>query len=140
MEYIQITIYTDGSCLRNPGPGGWGAIVLRDKVEPERLSGGHPYTTNNRMEMTAAIKGLEAAPTGAAVAVYSDSQYLINTMSLNWKRRKNHDLWQQLDSLSEERYVTWFWVRGHDGDLWNTEADRLAVSAAKSNLKRGRNK
>ena len=127
-----VTIYTDGSCLTNPGPGGWGAIVLRDNGEPERLSGGHPHTTNNRMEMTAAIRGLEAAPAGTPVAVYSDSQYLVNTMTLNWKRRKNHDLWKQLDSLADERYVTWFWVRGHDGDRWNTEADRLALSAAKA--------
>ncbi len=131
-----ITIYTDGSCLRNPGPGGWGAIVLGNAREPVRLSGGHPQTTNNRMEMTAAIKGLEAAPEGTAVAIYSDSQYLVNTMTLNWKRRKNQDLWKQLDSLADERYVTWFWVRGHDGDRWNTEADRLAVSAAKSNQRR----
>ena len=131
-----ITIYTDGSCLNNPGPGGWGAIVLRGDGEPDRMSGSQPHTTNNRMEMMAAIKGLEATPAGTAVAVNSDSQYLVNTMTLNWKRRKNHDLWKQLDSLSDERYVTWFWVRGHDGDQWNTEADRLAVLAAKSNLKR----
>ena len=134
-----ITIYTDGSCLSNPGPGGWGAIILRENSEPERLSGSHPHTTNNRMEMTAVIKGLEATPAGTAVAVNSDSQYLINTMNLNWNRRKNHDLWQRLDSLSESRYVTWVWVRGHDGDRWNTEADRLAVSAAKSHQSRRHN-
>lgn len=133
-----IIIYTDGSCLSNPGPGGWGAIILRKNVGPERLSGGDPQTTNNRMEMTAAIKGLEATPKGTAVAINSDSQYLINTMTLNWKRRKNHDLWQQLDSLSDSRYVTWFWVRGHDGDRWNTEADQLAVSAAKLNQRHKR--
>ena len=138
-ENDQLTVYTDGSCLSNPGPGGWGAIILRKNGEPERLSGGHPHTTNNRMEMTAAIKGLEATPPGTAVAVNSDSQYLVNTMTLNWKRRKNQDLWQQLDSLSESRYVTWFWVRGHDGDHWNSEADRLAVSAAKSTQRRGHN-
>lgn len=136
MTTESITIYTDGSCLNNPGPGGWGAIVLRSNGEPERMSGSHPHTTNNRMEMMAAIKGLEATPAGTAVAVNSDSQYLVNTMTLNWKRRKNHDLWKQLDSLSDERYVTWSWVRGHDGDQWNTEADRLAVLAAKSNLQR----
>ena len=106
-------------------------MLLRDGNEPIRLSGGERATTNNRMEMTAAIRGLEAAPAGTAVAVYSDSQYLVNTMTLNWKRRKNQDLWKQLDSLADERYVTWFWVRGHDGDRWNEEADRLALAAAK---------
>ncbi len=111
-------------------------MLLRDGNEPIRLSGGERATTNNRMEMTAAIRGLEAAPAGTAVAVYSDSQYLVNTMTLNWKRRKNQDLWKQLDSLADERYVTCLWVRGHDGDRWNTESDSLAVSAAKSNQRR----
>lgn len=111
---------------------------MRGGDEPVRLSGGHPHTTNNRMEMTAAIKGLEEAPAGTAVALYSDSQYLVNTMTMNWKRRANHDLWQRLDSLAEERYVTWYWVRGHFGDRWNAEADQLALSAAKSH-RRGRN-
>lgn len=133
-----LTIYTDGSCLSNPGPGGWGAIVLRDGGEPERLSGGDPDTTNNRMEMTAAIKGLEAAAAGTPVSIHSDSQYLVNTMTKNWKRRKNHDLWGQLDSLSQTRNITWIWVRGHNGDRWNEEVDRLAVSAAKSHQSRGR--
>lgn len=128
----SIDIYTDGSCLSNPGPGGWGVIILYENREQDRLSGADPHTTNNRMEMTAAIKGLEATPTGTAVVVNSDSEYLVKTMTLNWKRRKNHDLWGQLDSLSESRSVTWSWVRGHNGDHWNTEADRLAVSAAKS--------
>ena len=73
------------------------------------------------------------------MALFSDSQYLVNTMTLNWKRRANKDLWKQLDSLADERYVTWNWVPGHIGDRWNTEADRLAVSAAKSNQRRGHN-
>ena len=127
-----ITIYTDGSCLNNPGPGGWGAVVLPEQGEATRLSGHKPWTTNNRMELTAAIEGLEATPAGSTVALYSDSQYLVNTMTLNWKRRKNHDLWKRLDSLAGERVVIWHWIYGHAGDHWNHEADRLAVSAMKT--------
>ena len=126
-----LTIYTDGSCLGNPGPGGWGAIVFGESGEPQRLSGHDGQTTNNRMELMAAIQGLEAAPTGSSVVLYSDSGYLVNTMTKNWKRRVNHDLWGQLDALSGSRNVEWRWVRGHDGDRWNEAADRLAVSAMK---------
>ena len=128
-ENNQITVYTDGSCLNNPGLGGWGAVVLSQGGEPWRISGHEPGTTNNRMELTAAIKGLEATPFGSAVALYSDSEYLVNTMTRNWKRRANQDLWGRLDALAAERHVTWNWVRGHAGDRWNEEADRLAFSA-----------
>ena len=124
-----ITIYTDGSCLNNPGPGGWGAIVLVDQGEPLRLSGQEPDTTNNRMELTAAIRGLEAVPAGTSVELFSDSEYLVKTMTKNWKRRVNQDLWNQLDSLAVSRQVAWQWVQGHSGDRWNEEADRLAFSA-----------
>jgi len=127
----SLTIYTDGSCLGNPGPGGWGAIVFDGSGEPQRLSGHEDHTTNNRMELMAAIQGLEAAPSGSKVVLYSDSGYLVNTMTKNWKRRVNHDLWGQLDDLSGSRSVEWRWVRGHDGDRWNEAADRLAVSAMK---------
>ena len=127
----KITIYTDGSCLVNPGPGGWGALVLPEQGEPERLSGGEAHTTNNRMEMTGAIKGLEATAPGASVDLYSDSSYLVNTMTKNWKRRKNNDLWDQLDALARLRKVNWLWVRGHNGDPGNEEADRLAGNAMK---------
>ena len=92
-----LTIYTDGSCLGNPGPGGWGAIVFDASGEPQQLSGHEDHTTNNRMELKAAIRGLEAAPAGSMVVLHSDSSYLINTMTKNWKRRVNHDLWGQLD-------------------------------------------
>ena len=108
-------------------------MVLTDHAEPLRISGGDPATTNNRMELTAAIKSLESVPNGAPVVLYSDSEYLVNTMTKNWKRRANQDLWQQLDSLVSQRLVTWRWVRGHSGDRWNGEADRLALSAAKTN-------
>ncbi len=127
----KITIYTDGSCLVNPGPGGWGALVIAEQAERQRLSGGEPQTTNNRMEMTGAIKGLEATPPGASVDLYSDSSYLVNTMTKTWKRRVNHDLWDQLDALSKLRNVNWLWVRGHNGDPGNEEADRLAGNAMK---------
>ena len=127
----QLNVYTDGSCLNNPGPGGWGAVVLLDQAEPVRLSGHEADTTNNRMELTAAIKGLEATPAGASVALFSDSQYLVKTMTKNWKRRVNQDLWNQLDSLTASRRVSWHWVQGHSGDHWNEEADRLAFSATR---------
>ena len=128
----KVTIYTDGSCLVNPGPGGWGAIVFHGAGEPVQLSGNEAETTNNRMELMAAIKGLEATPIGASVALYSDSGYLVNTMTKNWKRRVNHDLWEQLDALAGQRQVDWAWVRGHAGNRWNEAADRLAVSAMKA--------
>ena len=126
-----LTIYTDGSCLGNPGPGGWGAIVFYGTGDPQQLSGHEAHTTNNRMELMAAIQGLEAAPAGSKVILYSDSGYLVNTMTKNWKRRVNHDLWGQLDALSGSRNVEWRWVRGHNGDRWNEAADRLAGSAMK---------
>ena len=125
----NFTIYTDGSCLGNPGPGGWGAVVWAGTGEPVRLSGPEKQTTNNRMELMAAVKGLESVPAGSAVTIYSDSSYLVNTMTRNWKRRVNHDLWDRLDSLAQGREVVWHWVRGHAGNRWNEEADRLAVSA-----------
>ena len=124
----MIEIYTDGSCLRNPGPGGWAAIIM-DGVDTKRISGGDPRTTNNRMELMAAIQGLAALPPGSPVAIHSDSEYLVKTMTLNWKRNKNNDLWDKLDTLSAERQVTWEWVRAHVGRPYNEEADRLAVAA-----------
>ena len=126
---MTIDIYTDGSCLGNPGPGGWAAIVVTDGAE-RALTGGDAHTTNQRMEVTAAIKGLEAVPVGGAVTVHSDSLYLINTMTKGWKRRANKDLWPELDGLVGERTVTWEWVKGHAGHPMNERADRLAVGAA----------
>ena len=124
-----ITIYTDGSCLGNPGPGGWGALVFGESEEPQRLSGHEAQTTNNRMELMAAIQGLEAVPAGSKVVLHSDSSYLVNTMTKNWKRRVNHDLWERLDTLSGSHNVEWRWVRGHNGDRGNEAADRLAGAA-----------
>ena len=129
-------IYTDGSCSGNPGPGGWGAIVVQNGTE-NRLFGGEPLTTNNRMEMMAAIEGLRSVPAGATVTIHSDSQLVVNTMTQNWKRNKNVDLWAKLDALVKERNVTWQWVRGHNGHPMNEKADKLAV-AAMSQFNHGR--
>ena len=128
----MIDIYTDGSCLKNPGgPGGWAAIVVEGDSK-RILSGSDPNTTNNRMEVEAAIGGLEAIPKGSSAIVHSDSTYLVNTMTKNWKRKKNTDLWGRLDSLVAGRRVQWKWVRGHAGHPLNEEADRIANQAAES--------
>ena len=126
----MISIFTDGACIRNPGIGGWAAVILGDGATRE-IYGRNPRTTNNRMEMTAVIEGLAAVPRGAQVTVYSDSQYVVNTMTRNWKRRKNQDLWRALDREAAARDVTWRWVRGHSGHPLNERADRLANGAAK---------
>jgi ribonuclease HI len=127
-----IHIYTDGSCLGNPGPGGW-AYVIRNRDIAIENHGSEPLTTNNRMEMTAAIQALRALPRDAmSVVLYSDSQLLIKTMTLGWKRKKNHDLWMQLDELCSVHRITWEWVRGHNGHVENERCDRLAHCAAKA--------
>jgi cyclic pyranopterin phosphate synthase len=125
-----IRIYTDGSCIANPGPGGWAAIILDDGSE-RALHGGDDSTTNNRMEMLAVVKGLEAIPESTEVTIFSDSQYVINTMTRNWKRRANIDLWELLDSEVAKRPVKWQWVRGHAGDPFNEKADALANKEAR---------
>ena len=134
----RVEIYTDGACRGNPGVGGWGAI-LRSGGRERELSGGDPATTNNRMELTAAIRALEALKCRCAVALYTDSQYVrqgITTWLADWKRRdwrtadrkpvKNRDLWEQLDALAAQHDIEWHWVRGHDGHPENERADALA--------------
>jgi len=130
-EYL---VYADGSCLGNPGPGGWG-VVIRDPdgVEAE-LNGHDPLTTNNRMELMGAIEGLRATQRGAHVVVRSDSRYLVNSMTLHYKRNKNHDLWKLLDAEAAARQVRFEWVRGHDTDPINNRADELAVMGANGRL------
>ena len=125
----QIHIYTDGSCQVNPGPGGWAAII-EEGGQKRELAGHKDGTTNNRMEVTAAIKGLEATPEGSDVTIHSDSQYLVNTMTRNWKRNANQDLWTGLDALVRVRRVKWEWVRGHAGHPENERADSLAGEMA----------
>ncbi len=122
----MIDIYTDGACSGNPGPGGWAAIVVEgnDRVE---IKGGEKDTTNNRMEIFAAIEGLSHSDSKSAVTVHSDSQYLVNTMTKNWKRNANKDLWEKLDKLVDGRKIRWNWVRGHAGHPENERADQLAV-------------
>jgi ribonuclease HI len=134
----RVTIYTDGACSGNPGPGGWGALLTVGGRTKE-LSGGEPVTTNNRMELTAAIMALEALTRPCAVDLYTDSQYVrqgITAWMHNWKRRgwrtadnkpvKNEDLWRRLDAARASHRVVWHWVRGHAGDPNNERVDALS--------------
>ena len=129
MRSNEIVIHTDGACKGNPGPGGWGAVIEQNGGQV-KLSGSEPQTTNNRMEMTAVIKGLEAVDASANVLISSDSTYVINTMTKGWKRKANQDLWDQLDRQIGSRNVSWRWVRGHNGDRGNELADALATKEA----------
>ena len=137
----RIVIYTDGACSGNPGPGGWGAILVFNGIERE-LSGGEALTTNNRMELTAAIQSLNALKRSCAVDLFTDSQYVmqgITSWMANWKRRgwrtadnkpvKNEDLWRALDEAAARHQVRWHWVKGHADDGMNNRVDRLAVAA-----------
>ena len=141
----KVTIYTDGSCSGNPGPGGYGVILLWER-ERKELSGGFLKTTNNRMEIMAAIVGLKALKEKCEVILHSDSKYLVDTMtkgwiyrwkSNGWKRNKkdpvlNIDLWKQLLKLTANHAVDFRWVKGHDGTEENERCDELAVQAAKA--------
>ncbi len=137
----DVEIFTDGACSGNPGPGGWGAILRYGEIEKE-LSGGDPATTNNRMELMAAIAALEALKRPCRVRVYTDSQYVrdgITRWLHSWKARnwrtadkkpvKNVDLWQRLDRAAAPHDVEWLWVRGHAGHPENERADLLARAA-----------
>ncbi|MEO1657022.1 MAG: ribonuclease HI [Pseudomonadota bacterium] len=134
----MIEAYTDGACSGNPGPGGWGVLMINGDQRQE-FCGGEAETTNNRMELMGAIRALEEAPKDEALRVTTDSQYVKNgveTWIHGWKRNgwktaskkpvKNQDLWQRLDSLAENRSVTWAWVKGHAGHEGNEAADALA--------------
>ena len=122
----MIRIYTDGSCLGNPGPGGWAALTVPEDGTSQVIGGAARRTTNNRMEQTAVIKALEQTPAGVPVTVYTDSTYVINTMTLGWKRRVNGDLWDRLDELTGGRSVQWEWVKGHSGHPENEFVNALA--------------
>jgi len=141
----KVEIFTDGACSGNPGPGGWGAVLRFGETEKE-ISGFEPQTTNNRMEMTAAIRALEALKKPSVVTITTDSQYVqkgISEWLPGWKKRgwktadkkpvANADLWQQLDALVQRHEVKFEWVRGHDGHAENERADKLATEAIKSN-------
>ena len=120
-------MYTDGACSGNPGRGGWAAILCYQGREKE-IKGGEEETTNNRMELLAAIRGLEALNEPCEVSLYSDSQYLVNTMNLGWKRKKNTDLWELLDIQVKRHNVNFIWVKGHEDNEYNNRCDKLAVS------------
>ena len=142
----QITIFTDGACEGNPGPGGWAAVLLWDSHRRE-ISGYDPATTNNRMELTAALEALRALKERCQVDLHTDSQYVRNGMQqwlAKWKRNgwrtsgkkevKNADLWEALDRAAQAHDVHWHWVRGHDGNVENERCDVLANEA----IRRGR--
>jgi ribonuclease HI len=134
----EVEIFTDGACKGNPGPGGWGALMRFGKVE-KSLCGGENNTTNNRMELMAAIKGLAALSEPCSVQLTTDSQYVrkgITEWIINWKKNnwrnsaknpvKNSDLWQQLDDEAQRHTVKWLWIKGHSGHRENEIADSLA--------------
>jgi len=127
----MINIYTDGSCLNNPGPGGWAAIIEIDGLLTE-LAGFDKNTTNNRMEILAVIEGLKSIQQQESVTVYTDSQYVVNTITKNWKKNANKDLWLRLDKEISQRNVSWQWIRGHNNHPQNEMADKLANKMAKS--------
>jgi len=144
----EVEIFTDGACKGNPGPGGWAAIV-RSRSREKELSGGEPATTNNRMELLAAIRGLEALKRPCRVALYTDSNYVrdgITRWIHAWRRNgwrtadrkpvKNAELWQELIDAAAPHRVEWHWVRGHSGHSENERADRLACAAADAVAKR----
>ena len=139
-----VTLYTDGACSGNPGPGGWGAILSYNGVEKE-LSGGESATTNNRMELLAVISGLEALKEPCHVELYSDSKYVIDGLSKGWaaswrkngwrkadkKPALNPDLWERLLNLTEKHELSYHWVKGHADNPYNNRCDQLAVEASK---------
>ena len=134
-------MYTDGACRGNPGPGGWG-VYLSYQGSKKTLKGFEPETTNNRMELMAAIKGLSALKKACKIELYTDSKYVmqgINDWIVNWKKNnwktaarkpvKNVDLWQKLDAETNQHSIDWHWVKGHSGDEGNEKADQLANQA-----------
>lgn len=145
-----VEIYTDGACSGNPGPGGWGAI-LRSGLHEKELWGGEPGTTNNRMELTAVIRALEALKRPVSVRLHTDSQYVqkgISEWIHNWKKRgwktaskepvKNEDLWRALDTQAGRHRVEWLWVKGHAGHPENERADALARKGVDAVRKTGK--
>ena len=140
----KVIIYTDGACSGNPGPGGWGTVLLYGKFEKE-MSGGEKNTTNNRMELMAVIRGLEALNEPCRVDLFTDSQYIVNAINKGWVHKwrannwmknpkeaaKNPDLWKQILALLKTHQVTFHWIRGHGDNVYNNRCDQLAVAASK---------
>jgi ribonuclease HI len=136
----HVTVYTDGACSGNPGPGGWAAVLLYGSHRKE-IAGGEAETTNNRMELTAAIRALQQLKHHCSVDLHTDSEYLrlgVTQWLARWKRNgwrrsdkqpvKNQDLWQELDQAVSSHAVRWHWIRGHSGDEWNERCDALALA------------
>ncbi|HIG09748.1 MAG TPA: ribonuclease HI [Alphaproteobacteria bacterium] len=141
----SISIWTDGACSRNPGPGGWGALIKYPYLT-KKLSGSEPHTTNNRMEILAVINALKSINLNLKITIYTDSKYVkdgITSWIHNWKINnwknsqkkdvKNKDLWQELDGLTQKIDINWQWVKGHSGNIENDIADKLATSAIPKN-------
>ncbi len=140
----MIKIYTDGSCLGNPGHGGWAAIIIEDEKKTE-IKGSKKDTTNNQMELLAPIKALKKIPKGSNVQIFTDSKYVksgITEWIHNWKKNgwktankqpvKNKELWTELDQMTNEFHIKWSWVKGHSTDVLNNEVDLIAREAANS--------
>ena len=141
---MKYKIYTDGACSGNPGPGGWGAVILDQDDKQKNISGSEKNTTNNRMELLAAIMSLKKIKSNSEVVIFTDSTYVKNGITewmKNWKKNgwknsnkkpvKNKDLWVKLDKLCEANNVTWKWVKGHSTNEFNNLADELATNAIK---------
>ena len=141
---MKYKIYTDGACSGNPGPGGWGAVIIDQDNKQKNISGSEKNTTNNRMELLAAIMSLKKIKTNSEVVIFTDSTYVKNGITewmKNWKKNgwknsskkpvKNKDLWEKLDKLCEANSVSWKWVKGHSTNEFNNLADELATKAIK---------
>lgn len=140
----KIVIYTDGACTGNPGAGGYGAVII-DNGDRQEISGGYKLTTNNRMEMMAAIAALKSLPEKCAVTLHSDSKYIVDAVTKGWAKKwqangwkrnkkdkaKNPDLWQEMLDLCQQHQIEFVWVKGHAGIPENERCDTLAVAAAK---------
>jgi len=142
---MKFKIYTDGACSGNPGPGGWGAVIFDNDNNQTNISGKEKNTTNNRMEILAAIMALKKIKSNSQITIYTDSTYVKNGITewmFNWKKNdwktaskkpvKNKDLWIKLDKLCEKNKVSWKWVKGHAANKYNNLADQLATSAIKN--------
>ena len=142
---MKYTIYTDGACSGNPGPGGWGAVIFDNDNKQKNISGSEENTTNNRMELSAAIMALEEVNTNSEITIYTDSTYVKNGITewvLKWKENgwknsnkepvKNKDLWKKLDNLCAQNTIYWKWVKGHASNKYNNLADELATKAIKN--------
>ena len=142
---MKYTIYTDGACSGNPGPGGWGAVIIDEENNQIELSGSEKSTTNNRMELLAPIKALKKIKKEANITIFTDSTYLKNGITewikkwetngwknANKKPIKNKDLWQELNKLTQKKDITWKWIKAHAGNPLNELADQLATKAIKN--------